>query len=111
GRAQVLDGVHLRRAHHRLAVGRGHAQIEGGDGRAVHAIHAGNVEAGQKAQVVDLETGDLLHGKTSHQSSASRGRMRPSGVRKGSAFTPLRARTKQRTAPAANAGRLQNCEV
>ena len=61
GGAQVLDGVHLRRAHHRLAVGRGHAQVEGGDGRAAHRVHAGNVEAGQKAQVVDLEAVSYTH--------------------------------------------------
>ena len=32
-------------------------------------------------------------------------------VRKGSEFTPMRATIKQRIAPAANVGKLQNCEV
>ena len=74
--ADVLDGVHGRRIHDRLAVRCGHAQVERGHhgpgfGVGVDARH---VHARLEAQVVDREAGDSLHTDSYRRVNATRTR-------------------------------------
>ena len=66
-RAQVLDGVALGRVHDRLLVGRGQAQVKGGDGgpgRRI-AVDAAHIHAGLKQQMVNGKARNALHGRSS----------------------------------------------
>ena len=51
----MLDGVALGRVHDRLLVGRGQAQIKGGDGGAGRriAVDAAHIHAGLEQQMVN----------------------------------------------------------
>ena len=63
GRAQVLDGVALRRVHAGLVIGGGEAQVERGDRHTTRrvTINAAHVDARLKQKVVDGEARDALH--------------------------------------------------
>lgn len=67
GRTKVLDGMALGRVHDRLFVGRGQAQVKGGDGSTGRrvAVDAAHVYAGLKQQMVNGKTRDALHGRSS----------------------------------------------
>ena len=66
-RAQMLDGVAFSRVHDRLLIGRGQAQVKGGDGGAGRriAVDAAHIHAGLKQQMINGKAGDALHGRSS----------------------------------------------
>ena len=59
--AQMFNSVNLRGIHHRLLVGGGHPDVEGGNAGVAHRVLPGNVDPGLQFQMVYGETCDLLH--------------------------------------------------
>mgnify|MGYP002528287561 FL=1 len=57
----MLDGMHFRRIHHRLLVGTGHAQIEGGDDFCTDVILTGYIDTGLQFDMVNGEAGYFFH--------------------------------------------------
>ena len=57
----MLHGVDLGGVHHRLVVGVGDAQVEGGDGLRADAVPAGHIQTRLQFDVIDGKACDLLH--------------------------------------------------
>ena len=61
GRTQMLDGVNFCGIHHRLLVGTGHAQIEGGDDFCTDVVFTGYIDTGLQFDMVNGEAGYFFH--------------------------------------------------
>ena len=61
GCAQVFYRVQSGGVHDGFAVGRGEAEVEGGDGDSVTRVLARNVKPGQKFEMIYCETCDFFH--------------------------------------------------
>ena len=59
--AEMFDGMDLSRVHDRLVIGACHTDVEGRDRRVPGHVSPGNIDAGEKAEVVDGEAGDFFH--------------------------------------------------
>ena len=53
--------MHLGGVHHRLVVGLGQPQVEGGDGFRAHTILPGYIEAGLQFDMVNGKAGNFFH--------------------------------------------------
>ena len=62
-RAEVLDRVHLRRVHHRLAVRLGHADIEGRNHLRADVIFPGDIQPRKQLDVVNRKARNLSYMK------------------------------------------------
>ena len=55
GGSQMLHGMQFRRVHDRFLIGRGHADVKGGDDLAAHPVFAGDVDSRLQFYMVNGE--------------------------------------------------------
>ena len=57
----MLHGMQFRRVHDRFLIGRGHADVKGGDDLAAHPVFAGDVDSRLQFYMVNGEACDFFH--------------------------------------------------